>query len=370
MSAQEALAEVYKQHTIGEFMTTARDFPRKGLEAWSDRTKAGLMATGKSSHYIPCFRPFDMLAEPNQSLVVLENDFHRIGVESVFGVQDAFHRYVDADVIYFQYCGHTKLETEFGVFDMAPGEIMLVPGGIAHRSIGTADSLRYFALTHEPIDTVIGEDRYTSHTEYQLRRIGGPHWQLPGDAAQPTNGNVTEKMHFWDDGPSDFTVLERDYDDLVGVAKARGGIGGPQKRRAFDYFSGIVGKGNDEATPYLMECNTLRARTYNIVGEQHAFHRALRTEEVRIQFRGNAVDLSELENVAVQPGDVTVIPLGIAHSVMTDPPSDENFLRLNFYSSVRWRTPNDLTKHVYDSHFECTTRVLQEADWKLTAAAR
>ncbi len=98
MSTQEALAEVYKQQEIGEFMTTARDFPRKGLEAWSDRRKAGLMATGKSSHYIPCFRPFDMLAEPNQSLVILENDYHRIGVESVLGVPPPVVNWVEVIV--------------------------------------------------------------------------------------------------------------------------------------------------------------------------------------------------------------------------------------------------------------------------------
>jgi mannose-6-phosphate isomerase-like protein (cupin superfamily) len=367
VSEREALEAVYQQQRIGEFMTTSRDFPRHGLEAWSERSKAGLMAAGKSSHYIPRFRPFDMLASPNDSLVILENDDHRIGVESVFGCQDAFHRYVDCDVIYFQYCGTTTVETEFGPFVLNPGDTMLIPGGIAHRSIGTAGSLRYFALTHQPIDHVMGEDQYTSHVQYELRRVGGPDWQLPPGADRPSTGRVVEKMHFWDDGPDDFTVLERNYEDLVGVAKPRGSLGGPQKRRAFDHFTGIVGKG-EENTQYLYECDTLRIRTYNIRGEQFAFHRALRTEEARIQFRGNAEDLSELENVYVRPGDVTVIPLGIAHSVMTDPPNDDQFLRLNFYTSVRWRVPVDLTRHVYDSHFEVTTRVLQEAEWKLAAA--
>ena len=66
--------------------------------------------------------------------------------------------------------------------------------------------------------------------------------------------------------------------------------------------------------------------------EQFAFHRALRSEEVRIQFRGDALDLSEFENVEVSPGEVTIIPLGIFHSVISIPPEDESFLRLNFYS--------------------------------------
>jgi len=261
----------------------------------------------------------------------------------------------------------STFKTEFGVFEMGPSELLLVPGGISHRSIGTADSLRYFCLTHEPIDHVMSEDQYTSHTEFEVRRVGGPNWQLPPGSDKPTTGKVQEKMHFWDDGPEDYTVIERDYKDLVGVSKPRGSLGGPKKLRAFDHFTGIVGKGED-ATQYLFECDTLRIRTYNIRGEQFAFHRALRTEEARIQFRGKAVDLSELENVDVQPGEVTVIPLGIAHSVMTDPPQDESFLRLNFYTSVRWRVAADLTKHVYDSHFETSAKVLKEADWKLAPA--
>ena len=90
--------KVYRQKQIGEFMTTWKDFPRPGLAAWAERPKAGLMGTAKSTRYTPRFRPFDMLSIPNQSLVILENEYHRIGVESVVGVQESFHRYID--------CGH------------------------------------------------------------------------------------------------------------------------------------------------------------------------------------------------------------------------------------------------------------------------
>jgi quercetin dioxygenase-like cupin family protein len=368
MAEKRTIDEIAKQQEIGEFMTTWDDFPRPGLTAWADRRKAGLMGNAKSSRYTPKFRPFDMLAEPNQSLVFLANANHRIGVESVFGVQDAFHRYVDADMIYFQYCGHTTLETEFGIHEMAPGDVLLVPGGIAHRSIGTADSLRYCCLTHEPVHYVMNEDQYTSETTYQMKRIGGPSWQLPPGADQPSTGRVVERMHCWDDRPDDYTILERDYEDLVGVASLRGPAvekGGIRKVRAFDHFTAIVGKGGaDAGTQPLMLAEHLRIRTYNMLGEQFAFHRALRSEEVRIQFRGDAVDMSEFENVDVRPGDVTIIPLGIAHSVITDPPDDPSFLRLNFYSTLPWKVVADPTKHAYESHFECKTTVRKEAEWR------
>ena len=73
-------------------------------------------------------------------------------VESPLG-KPAFHRYVDADIIYFQFSGTTTLETEFGVYEMTPGEVLLVPGGISHTLPGsTAMSLE----STTPSSTVIG----------------------------------------------------------------------------------------------------------------------------------------------------------------------------------------------------------------------
>ena len=363
--------KVYKQQQIGEFMTTWKDFPRPGLAAWAERRKAGLMGTAKSTRYTPRFRPFDMLSIPNQSLVILENEYHRIGVGSVVGVQDSFHRYIDSDMVYFQFCGNSTVETEFGIYEMAPADVLLVPGGISHRSIGRDDSLRYFCQSHEAVDYVMNEDQYTSQTSFTVKRVGGPNGPMP-PAITPNKGPVTEKMHFWDDGPDDQTVVERDYESLVGVAGLGRGKAGSlvRKLRAFDHFTAIVGKGREDAgTQALMESANMRVRTYNMQDEQFAFHRALRSEEVRIQFRGDALDLSEFENVEVSPGEITIIPLGISHSVISIPPDDENFLRLNFYSKVRWRVPIDPTKHYFDSKFEIKTTVHKQSEWREKLAA-
>jgi len=364
--------KVYKQERIGEFMTTWKDFPRPGLAAWAERKKAGLMGTAKSTYYTPRFRPFDMLSLPHQSLVILENEHHRIGVESVAGVQDSFHRYVDSDMVYFQFCGNSTVETEFGIYELEPGEVLLVPGGISHRSTGRNDSLRYFCRSHEAVDYVMGEDQYTSQSSFVVKRIGGPDWTAAQNAQPPSKGQVMEKMHFWDDGPEDQTLVERDYESLVGVAGLRRGEPGSavRKLRAFDHFTAIVGKGREDAgTQPLMESANMRIRTYNMQDEQFAFHRALRSEEVRIQFRGDALDMSEFENVEVSPGEVTIIPLGISHSVISIPPEDESFLRLNFYSKLRWRVAIDPTKHFFDSKFEIATTVHKQAEWRKKRAA-
>ena len=353
---------------IREFMTTWDTSPRAALEAWSDRRKADLMGSTRSTRFLPLFRAFDLLSMPQQALVLLENGDHRIGVESVCGMQDHFHRHVDCDVVFFQYCGRTTIETEFGEYEMRPGELMFIPEGIAHRSTGSADSLRWFALAHEPFTEFFGEDRYTSHTEFEVRRVGGPGWTpAPGRERPQRGGRVTELMHCWDDRPEDVTLTERDYGHLVGASSTqmREKVSGIRKLRAFDFFTEVVGK-TGGSFPIFKGPN-LEIKTYNIVGEQFAFHRALRSEEIRIQFRGRALDMSEFVNVPIQPGEVTIIPRGIAHSVITDPPDSPDFLRLNFYSGLPWRIATDLTRHAFDSTFEIKTTVLRDAAWRTAA---
>ena len=73
---------------IREFATT---WGSPGPRMWFEREKEELIGSARGApEDIPNFRPFDMLAEPNQSLVVLQNQDMRIGVENVSGTQPAF----------------------------------------------------------------------------------------------------------------------------------------------------------------------------------------------------------------------------------------------------------------------------------------
>jgi quercetin dioxygenase-like cupin family protein len=349
-----------------EFMTTWHTSTRPPIETWSMREKAGLMETGQSTYRVPPFRPFDLLATPNQALVLLQNQDHRIGVESVCGARETFRRHVDFDTVYFQFAGTTTLETEYGEYVTAPGDVIFIPEGIAHRATGTADSLRWFAFVSTPFVHFMSEANETSHTEFTVTRRGGPAWKIPTGAEQPQkSGRVTERMIRWDDGPNSRTTVERDYASVAGASSTqiKEKVSGIIKLRAFDTFKDVAGTSGEP--PPIFRAPYLEMKTYNIIGEQFAFHRALRSEEVRIQFRGAALDMSELENVACVPGLTTVIPRGIAHSVVTDPPDSDQFLRLNFYSNLPWEYPNDLTRHVFDSTFDVATNVIREPDWKL-----
>ena len=62
--------------------------------------------------------------------------------------------------------------------------------------------------------------------------------------------------------------------------------------------------------------------------------------------------------------------MGISHSVISIAPEDKKFVRLNFYSKVRWRVPIDPTKHCFDSKFEINTTVHKPAEWRQGASRR
>jgi len=359
------MAEIVKRK---EFMTTWHAHARSYLPHWSERKKANLMGSGSSTRAVPPFRAFDLIATPNQALVLLANADHRIGVASICGAQIEFRRHVDFDTVYLQFAGSTLVETEFGEHEMRPGDLMHIPEGIAHRMTGSADSLVWFAHAVEPFTHFMSEEDQVSQTEFEVIRHGGPSWHVaPGHEQPQKSGKLRERMICWDDRPQDVTLIERDYDELVGATSTemREKVSGIRKLRCFDLFKEIAGT-SGEPKP-VFRSNKLEIKTYNIIGEQFAFHRALRSEEVRIQFRGKAMDMSELGNEEAEPGRVTVIPRGIAHSVVTDPVDDKTFLRLNFYSHLPWSYPTDFTRHYYDSRFEVRTRVLREAAWKQAA---
>ena len=112
--------------------------------------------------------------------------------------------------------------------------------------------------------------------------------------------------------------------------------------------------------PKLIATDNFALETYNTVGAQFAFHRALQSDEFGFQFSGHGFNLSELEaKAATPPGACALVPLGIAHSVLCDP----GFLRFVAYSRIPWEVRADASKHAYDSRFELVPNVLKPHAW-------
>jgi quercetin dioxygenase-like cupin family protein len=337
------------------------------MRTWSQREKAGLMGGAKGPRYVPKFRPFDLLTKPNQAVIFLGNEDQRVGVDSVVGCQKHFTRNIDFDLVMFQFAGETTVETEYGIYDMKPGDLIRIPEGIAHRSTGTADSLRMFVHLREPVIRMFEESQAVSHHEYKVIRHGGPNWTASAADMVKPKGRVVERMVTWRDRTADDnTVIERDYDFLVGASSMKRDVkeSGVRRLRAFDFFTEITGQRGPG--PKLLETPNFLIEVYNTTGEQFAFHRALRSEEFGLQFRGLSTNMSEFEaSLPIGPGDLNVIPLGIAHSVLCQ----EDFLRTVWYSKIPWDVVTDVTKHAYESTWEIKTTTIKKAAWQQASAA-
>lgn len=346
-----------------EFMTRWDGYGFHG-EVFSERTREGLMGTARGTRAVPNFRPFDMIASPNQSITMFVNEDQRIGFESVCGTQPNFYRFCDFDALYFQFAGATTLETEYGIYETHPGDLLLLPGGTAHRSTGTADSLRLFAHLHEPVAHMMGADDYMSEVSFAVTRNGGPDWALPEDAGDPPKGQVVEKLITWRDTPDRFTEIDRDYEALVGVSSISRDSreSAVKKLRVFDVFKELTGaKGPG---PKILDSKYFMVEVYNTRGPMRSFHRALRSEEFGLQFRGGATNFSEFGNTDLSPGDLYYVPLGIGHSVTCD----DDFLRIVLYSTFPWDVVIDPAEHAFDSNFEVETNVVKPATWWSVAA--
>jgi uncharacterized protein YjlB len=344
---------------VREFMTGWEDPDKHQMIplVWSDRNKANLRGTAKGKRFVPKLRPLDMLTEPNQRLTIFESADVRIGAESVTGTGAYFRRNSDFDEVLFQFCGTSHIESEFGKFDLGAGEVLVIPGGVSYRSIGAGDCLRLFINLHEPIFKIVGEDAYTSHTTYQVKRTGGPNWPAPAAPTQ-ANRNVIEKLFIWDEDPAEATIIERDYSDLVGASSVKSKESIVKKIRAFDIFTEITGKGPG---PKILEAPHCIIDTYNTVGDQWAFHRALRSEEFAVQFQGTGDNMSEYEErTPTAPGDLMLVPIGIGHCIEN---CSRDFRRMVVYSRQRLNVRVSPAMHMYESRFDVKETVVKAGEW-------
>jgi hypothetical protein len=344
-------------------MTRIREFATSwGSPAprmWFEREKEELIGSAAGApEDIPNFRPFDMLDEPNQSLLVLQNEDMRIGVENVTGTQPYFRRNSDYDTLYFQFAGTTIIETEYGVFEQKCGELLLVPKGIAQRSTGGPDCLRLYAFLHEPVEPLYTAEKHQSHTEFDMARVGGPNWGAPNGRSTPSQGKVIERMYLWDE-PEPATI-QRTTSYLIGSASEGRGI---THYRPFDVFHEMTGKRGPG--PMLMKSSVFFCEVYNTEGEQFAFHRALDSVEAWLQFRGDSINESEFGSVHLLPGEMNYAPVGVPHRVV----GGEGFLRFVLYSKRPWQVMVNASMHRRESRFEAQTREIERAAWRDAAAA-
>jgi hypothetical protein len=114
---------------IREFMTH-REPPE---HIWMEREESAVIGTARmGQRLVPKIRPFDLLRSTpltgnRARAMVFEGDSLRIATEYLAGPEAQLTRAADHDIIYLQFSGRSTIESESGVVEVAPGEIVLVP---------------------------------------------------------------------------------------------------------------------------------------------------------------------------------------------------------------------------------------------------
>lgn len=310
---------------IREFMTH-REPPE---HIWMEREESAVIGTARmGQRVVPKIRPFDLLRSApltgNRARVtIFQGDSLRVATEYIAGRETQLTRAADHDLIYLQFSGRSTIESESGVVEMAPGEIVLVPAAISHRTIGSDECLRVRLATQELVTEGVDPEKPTMQRSFTVRSselIAAAN----GHKAETSDGGpVLEHITFWDT-QSDLWV-ERDVAALVGCKREGGRI--VRKLSAFNYFTGMTGKGGARA-PVLYTGKEFRIDVYNLEEEQNGFHRGCDEDEIWFQFRGHSLNHTEWGALDLDPGQMTYIPRGVAHRITGSP----GFLRMVLYS--------------------------------------
>ncbi len=85
------------------------------------------------------------------------------------GQQAGFHRGMDDDEIWFQFRGHAKNDTEWGVHELDPGEMGYVPRGIAHRITGGEGFLRYVLYFRHPMYPQVDASSHRGQAVFEVK---------------------------------------------------------------------------------------------------------------------------------------------------------------------------------------------------------
>lgn len=299
-------------------------------------------------------RPFDMLPEPCPAsagisrLGLYRGKHVRVSAAHISGAEGHFERAGDFDTILVQYVGVSTVETGFGVFELHPGETMLVPAMVAHRTTGTPNCRRLEYRVRELVSVHLPAAEGARQFRLRVYRKGEspPDDVAPAPAIAP-NGKIREHLSRWDDLPGEDFWFERTHEWLVGKAD-RGRA--PIKIRPFENFKRTGPTVNNlpaVRTALLWDSATFRQRVYSNPGRQPAPHRGYDEDELWFQFVGPITVETEHAIYKMENGSFSMAEAGVSHTSV----STEAMYRLTTYSPDPIRMVVDPNQHLRETEW-------------------
>lgn len=267
-------------------------------------------------------RPFDMLAEPNRDLSeVVRRELYRgkharVSAAHICGAEGHFERAGDFDTILVQFVGISTIETGFGVFELRPGETLLVPAMVAHRTTGTPNCRRIEYRVRELVTVHLPHAEGQQQLRFRVYPEGDTSQaDLAAPKATPAvDGRIREHLSRWGDLPGEDFWFERSYQWMVGKSD-RGRA--PVRLRPFEHFKKTEATTNRlpaVRTALLWDSATFRQRVYSNPGRQPAPHRGYDEDELWLQFVGPIRVETEHAIYEMPNGTLSMAEAGVSHT--------------------------------------------------------
>jgi len=150
-----------------------------------ERPYVGMVGTATSGRAMQQLRVFDFFDQrtgvggPGPTFYS-SSSFHAETYNTA-GDMLAFHRGLDSDETWWQFCGGSMNESEYGRFELVSGEVNHAPPGIAHRVIGTPEFLRLVLYSKRPLRLAIDPTKhlFESHFEQKVHALKAADWMTP-----------------------------------------------------------------------------------------------------------------------------------------------------------------------------------------------
>jgi mannose-6-phosphate isomerase-like protein (cupin superfamily) len=297
-------------------------------------------------------RPFDLLPAiggdvGNERRALYTGEALRISCAHIAGPQPHFERAGDYDTIFFQFTGHALVETSFGIHPMGPGEALLVPAIVAHRTIGSRQCRRMEYAVRDLVTVHLPAAKEGRKPPFRAYPAGVPD-DLPPMQVTPASDRIREHLTRWGDRPNDDFWFERRYQAMVGGAE---GGRRPIKISPFDDYVGETAGPADKMpavrTALLWESATFRQRIYANPGRQPFPHRGYDEDELWFQMIGPIGVEMEHGSFEMQTGDSSMAEAGISHTTNSRP----GLYRLTTYTPKPVHLVVDPAEHRRETHW-------------------
>ena len=197
---------------------------------------------------------------------------------------------------YLQFCGRSRSKANPAASKWSRERLRWCPRRF-HIAARDRQCLRVRVATQEFVTEGVDPEKPTTQNKFAVRPSEPMGSANGGNGAAAGEGPVLEHISFWD--PQSDLWVERDVAALIGCKREGGRV--VKKLSAFNYFTGMTGKGGARA-PILYNGKEFRVDVYNLEEEQNGFPSRLRRRRDLVSVSRPFVESHRVGRARPRPG--------------------------------------------------------------------